>query len=445
MIAPRSRLLFWTGMVLLPAGFLAAAVPPFTALCALAAAAFLVIAALDATASARILNGIRVETPPVIRLTKGRQGLINITIHNDSETARALRLGLALPVEMSSANEYLDTMLPSGARRLNVVWPCTALKRGNYALDRLYFESGSRLGFWAVRSSAPIQTEIRVYPNLAPDQKTLAALFLNRGGAGIHSQRQIGRGRDFEKLREYIPGDDFDEIHWKATAKRSRPVTKVFQIERTQEVYVVLDASRLSARELEEPGGAIVTQFERFVNAALVLGQAAERQGDLYGVLAYADKVQRFVRARSGKAHYGACRDALYALEPQVVNPDFDELCSFIRLRMRRRALLLFLTNLDDPVLAESFVRSVELVARQHLVLVSMPTPPGVGPIFSGPDPGTSDALYGQLGGHMQWHTLREVQQVLRRRGVGFELLNNERMCAQLVTQYLSVKQRQAL
>ena len=74
-----------------------------------------------------------------------------------------------------------------------------------------------------------------------------------------------------------------------------------------------------------------------------------------------------------------------------------------------------------------------------------MPTPPGVGPVFSGPVPETTDGLYQRLGGHMQWYTLREVQQVLRHRGVAFELLSNERMCAQLVTRYLNVKQRQAL
>ena len=59
---------------------------------------------------------------------------------------------------------------------------------------------------------------------------------------------QVGRGREFEKLREYIPGDSFDEIHWKATARRARPITKVFQVERTREVYVAVDLSRLSAR-----------------------------------------------------------------------------------------------------------------------------------------------------------------------------------------------------
>src|SRR5439155_5760719 len=104
-----------------------------------------------------------------------------------------------------------------------------------------------------MRKSVPTQSEIRVYPNLLRERRDLAALFLHRGAFGLHAERQVGKGREFEKLREYVPGDGYDEIHWKATAKRGRPITKVFQIERTQEVYVVIDASRLSARPVESP------------------------------------------------------------------------------------------------------------------------------------------------------------------------------------------------
>src|SRR5204863_6499793 len=113
-----------------------------------------------------------------------------------------------------------------------------------YRIDAVYLEAQSPLGFWAVRKKAPAQSEIRVYPNLLTERKNLAALFLHRGAFGLHAQRQVGKGRDFEKLREYLPGDGFDEIHWKATARRGKPITKSFQIERTQEVYVIVDALR---------------------------------------------------------------------------------------------------------------------------------------------------------------------------------------------------------
>jgi uncharacterized protein (DUF58 family) len=292
----------------------------------------------------------------------------------------------------------------------------------------------------------------------------VAGLFLNRGNFGAHAQRQVGKGRDFEKLRDYVHGDDFDEIHWKATAKRGRPVTKVFQIERTQEVYVVIDGSRLGARtmqrrepkadapmaaaeDLRDPLDPAHSSsiLERFVTAALVLGLAAEQQGDLFGLLTFSDRVQQFVRAKNGKAHYTACRDAIYALQPRIVTPDFDELCSFIRLRLRRRALLVFLTSLDDPVLAEGFVHSLDLVCRQHLVLVNMLQPPGAVPLFSDPNVASLEGIYRHLGGHILWHQLCELEKILQRRGVRFSLLANERLSAQLVAQYVDVKRRQLI
>jgi uncharacterized protein (DUF58 family) len=348
-----------------------------------------------------------------------------------------------------------------------MVWPCTPVKRGSYRLQKIHLEEPSLLGFWAARGSLPIDCELRVYPNLLTERKSLAALFLRRGTFGLHAQRQLGKGRDFEKLREYVPGDSYEDIHWKATARRGHPITKVFQIERTQEVYVVVDASRLSARKESagqrlssiavERGSTIdpdpqatdtvvtETALERFVTAALVLGLAAEQQGDLFGLMTFSDQVGTFLRARNGRAHYNACRDALYTLEPQPVTPDFDEIATFIRLRLRRRALLVFLTALDDPVLAESFVRNLDLLCRQHLVLVNMLKPAGAEPLFTSPDVASIDDLYRHLGGHLQWHNLRELEKVLQRRGVQFSLLDNERSSAQLVAEYLNVKRRQLL
>ncbi len=185
--------------------------------------------------------------------------------------------------------------------------------------------------------------------------------------------------------------------------------------------------------------------MERFVTAALIMGLAAERQGDLFGILTFDDKVRNFVRAKNGKTHYNACRDALYTLQPRGVTPDFDELFAFLGFRLRRRALLVFLTNLDDFVLAESFVRNMDYVCRRHLVLVNMMKPPRARPLFSGPGVGSVDDLYWDLGGHFLWVSLRGLEKGLQRQGVRFSLLDNEKICTHLVSQYIDVKQRQLL
>lgn len=450
MIVPTSRLLFWVAVIVLPFALMVALVPATMMISLLFIGVFFLISAADAAGAKTGLAGISLELPAIVRMSKDREAKLEIRIRNEKQTVKKLRFGLAWPREIKSADEEMETLLPAQSEWSKLTWPCVPLKRGNYRLDWAFVETSSPLGLWVARKKAPVNSELRVYPNLLGERKSLAALFLNRGAFGIHAQRQVGKGRDFEKLREYVPGDGYDEIHWKATARRGKPITKVFQIEKTQEVYVIVDASRLSARMANDstsPGNTQggVPVLERFVTAALVLGLAAEQQGDFFGLLTFSNKVEKFVRAKNGQAHYNACRDALYTLEPRIVTPDFDELATFLRLRLRRRALLVFLTALDDPALAESFVRNLELLRRQHLVLVNMIQPPGVAPLFSHSETATMDDLYRELGGHLQWQKLRELQKVLQRIGVQFSLLGNERLSAELVSQYLSVKQRQLL
>ncbi|MFA6243595.1 MAG: DUF58 domain-containing protein [Candidatus Hydrogenedentales bacterium] len=455
MIAPSSLLLMLAGFLLLPCGGIAVMRPEYAPMLAAVIVVAAAVAALDALFARGRIAGFRVSLPEVVRLTKDRAGAIDLYVHNDRGNAARLSIGLPFPREIDSEMESVDALVPAGEALSRVAWPVTPTRRGNYRLSQVYYQCLSPLRLWTYRASNPLDVEVRVYPNLLNERKYVAALFLPRGMFGIHAQRQVGQGREFEKLREYIPGDSYDEVHWKATAKRGKPVTKVYQLERTQEVYVILDTSRLSARTVQLPAGAVagqsdevyieVSHLERFISAALILGAAAERQGDLFGLLTFGDRVRSFVRAKNGRAHYNTCRDALYTLEPQLVNPDFDEVFSFIRLRLRRRALLLFLTNLDDSVLAESFVRNIEIVRRQHLVLVGMITPPRVNPILSDANVNTLDDVYRDLAGHLRWHDLRELERVLHRRGVTFSLLENERMCGQLVSQYADIKRRQLI
>ncbi len=470
MLVPYSKLLFWTAAVVLPFSLLAALVPAARLLAIAAISILFLLVVVDAFLASRQLAGIEVKLPPVARMSKDRQTQLELRVRNPQQNVRQLRLGVVLPREIHCADQDAWITLPAQTEWSRFYWACTGRKRGTYELKTVRLEAASALGFWGIRKDIPAACELRVYPNLAHERKSLAALLLHRG-SGLHTQRQVGKGREFEKLREYIPGDSFDEIHWKATARRGRPITKLFQIERTQEVYVIIDSSRLSARPIanrdwqmtslgpnagralperlpdespldDEPPS---TALEAFITSALMLGLAAEQQGDLFGVLSFSNQVRRFVRAAGGKGHFGACRDALYALSPQLVAPDYDEVCSFIRLRLRRRALLVFLTSLDDPVLAESFVRTVDLVARQHLVLVNMLQPLGVAPVFSEANVRSVDEIYERLGGHLLWHSLRELHNVLHRRGVQFTLMRHERLSPELVSQYLAVKKKQTL
>jgi uncharacterized protein (DUF58 family) len=203
----------------------------------------------------------------------------------------------------------------------------------------------------------------------------------------------------------------------------------------------VIDSSRLAGRLTS----AHETVLERSLSAALVVGAAAERRGDLFGLAAFSDRVEVFAPARNGKAHYASCRDALYRIEPRPVSPDFDEIATFLRLRLRRRALLLFLTALDDPMLAESFRRATQLLARRHLVVVAALKPDAAEPLFRGAPVESTEEIYDRLAGHLAWRRLRELETALGRDGVRMTLVNPAALSTSLIRLYDEVKQRQLL
>ncbi len=440
MMLPANRLLLLFAGVMLPASLVAALVPGTLGWSVLAAAVLLVLFGVDAWLARRVLTGVCIEVPERYNLTHRRSAECDFHVDSSRKVQHRVRIGLELPSELTSP--WDDTMvdLCSEQARVKVAWPVCPERRGQFALQRCQLQARSPLGFWVRQESRPLASSVHVYPNLAAEQKRLAALFLNRGILGLHLHRQVGQGREFEKLREYLPGDSLNDIHWRGTAKRGALVTKQYQIERTQEIYVVIDASRLSARD---SGGQSV--LERYISAALVLNLVAQQQGDLFGLVTFSDRVHSFVRAKSGKPHFRVCQDALVHLHPQNVNPDFGELASFLSLRLRRRALVLMLTCLDESALAEAFEKDLSLVNRRHLVLVNMLRPQAARSLFSDAQVATAEDLYPCLGGHLIWQSLRELGRSLKTQGVDFHLLEEDKLSVELVSQYINVKRRQVL
>jgi len=445
MIVPSPRLIRLSAALLLSAG-LAAALWPGAVYAVLAVVLlYALFAAFDALLAPRRLAAVTVTVPEVLRLSRGREGVLPLTLQRASGRGTgAGRLAITAPDSFSNAQEVLPFHWTEGAVVQKPTWVWTAADRGVYRVPAVHLEATSPFGLWHAREEVPVSLTVKVYPDVLGERRHAPALFLNRGGAGLHPRRQVGKGREFEKLREYQPGDGYEDIHWKATARRGHPVTKLFQVERTQEVYVVIDHSRLSGRPV--PGREDrLPQLEHFLASGLALGLAAERQGDHFGLITYSGKVETFVRAKTGKSHFTACREALCGIETRRVNPDFAEICSFLRVRLRKRALLVWLTNLDDPMLAESFLEQMALVRRHHLVLVNMVKGPDLQPLFSGAPPETEADLHHRLAGHIEWRDLRELQQRLRHQGVSLTLTEHARLTPSLVQQYVDVKQRQLL
>lgn len=490
MIVPQNKMIIRLAVFLIPLAVLMVVNPLWTVFLGIGAGVFAVIVLWDAVWALQKHFQLEITAPVKINMSVGKESEIKLTINflqkqdklvekqTNTVSKKSLqaqnilreptfkekekvlkgqifRIGIPFNQSFDAKETGMLVEIPEQEKSLSISYQCIPNKRGLFNIENCYLESYSPFQFWAFRRKQPLHVEIHVYPNLMRQQRKMAAIFLSKHYAGFHVQRQIGKGREFEKLRDYISGDSYSDISWKITAKKGKPITKVYQIEKTQSIYVVLDSSRLSLRKVksfendklhgEKNNFGEDRIIENYILAALLLALTAEKQGDKFGLIAFSDTTKKFLRARNGHQHFRIIRDVLSTLRAEEVTPDFVDVCSSIALRIRKRALILFLTNLDDPLLADKFSQAVRAISKRHLVSVVIIKPAAFRPLFSSADVVKTDDIYKQLAGHIMLQNLLELEKVLKHEGLQFSLVDNERLCTQLISNYLTIKQRQLL
>ena len=432
MIVPSQRLLILAAVVALPLASAASLVPGIAFPCAITLALWAILVAADAVRAHLALDRLTASAPPVVRFTKDIPARLPVAVNSSLKQPLTVRLSVSTPPDVPSASFVETVVVPPGQSRFD--WACTGVERGDHALRELHLEATSPFGLWLARSMRALDCTIRVYPNLR--DRATAALFQRTAVVGMRMRRQVGKGREFDNLRQYVPGDGFEDIDWKATARRQFPVVKLYRVEHAQEVYAIVDSSRLSARP---------EIMESFVNGALHLALVAQTQADRFGLVTFSDRTHKFVRARNGMDHFRLCREAIYNLHAARVSPDYREVFTSLQLNLRRRALLVFFTSLDDALLAETFEREIPILARRHLVLVNTPQPPGLKPLFTDTSSADLESLYTGLSGQMITNRLRQLSLALSNRGVRLSVVDPRRMKTQVTSEYLEVKRRQVL
>ena len=402
------------------------------------------LAALDWFQSRDLLQAVQVQVDPITRMTESRRQDLKLSVQAPEGTRLSLAPGLPETLSVKETPERL--VIPPETEWTQVDWPCEPARRGHVLLQVVHVETESRFRLWQLRRPVPVAAELRVYPHLGHERKKLAALLLqNQPGSNVKPMR--GKGREFDMLREYVPGDSIEDIHWKMTAKRRAPVTKTFQIENTQDILVCIDASRLSARPLDESKSRADadTLLDQAIRSALILQQVTRSQGDRFGLVSFADRTLRFLRPGASKGHAVACTETLYQLRPQPVTPDFEDLFTTIRLKLRKRGLVIILSSLEDPIVAETFFKQIHLVSRKHVILVMAPALPGVAPVFA---PGTiaqSVEIVDRLAGHLLWEQQQRLIRQCRANQVDVTHVPGAEWSTEMVNRYLKTKREQRL
>jgi len=361
-MVPSTRLL-WIALVAAAISIAVSIYPEFQVPWTAAAAAFLLLALLDAVA------GLRLAAPVLVRHVPGSLAL-GVRSEVRLRIANAASLGVRLDLHDHHPASFEAEGLP---RRLAIArgqWTEVSYQVRPVARGETHFEAAevrlfSPLGFWQVNRRAGARSQVRVYPNFRALAKyTLLATDNRLSQIGVLQVRRRGEGMEFHQLREYRQGDAQRAIDWKATSRTQRLIAREYEEEKDQRVLLVIDCGRRMASKDDE-----LSHFDHALNAALLLAHVALRQGDAVGMMTMAG-VERYSEPRKSVGAVHAILNQVYDIEPTPAVPDYYLAARDVMRRQRRRSLVIVLTNLRDED-DETLLPALKLLRTRHLVVLA--------------------------------------------------------------------------
>jgi uncharacterized protein (DUF58 family) len=314
------------------------------------------------------------QLPKTVRITRefggrfavGAETEVRVNIQNAGAHAVSLVVKDEFPPQMKLSGLREAKVRVDGQTAAALVYGLTPPKRGRFEFGQVAVRFLSRLNLVWCETRAGAVASVKVYPNMRRAREAeLKALGARSLVASHRKTSWRGEGREFESLRDYVRGDELRHISWSATARRGKLTTRQYQIERDQTILIAIDGGRLMTARIEQE-----TKLDSAVHAALALMSAAARAGDNAGLLVFGRKIKSFLPPGRGHDHMDAALEALYSVEPEMIEPSYSSAFEFIAANSKRRSLVVLLTDLVDEEGSKELLTSLRLLRPRHLPLV---------------------------------------------------------------------------
>lgn len=375
------------------------------------------------------------HAPPALSVTSE----VELTLINEAvATLHSVALD-AVPPQLRAEPPQLDISV-AGRSEASKRYKIRPSQRGAANLGDVYvrYQSIFRIAERWVR--VPLEQRVQIYPNLEEAKKH--SVFLVRSRQIEMEKRHTrvrGIGREFESLREYREGDEYRDICWTAAARRGKLVTRIYQVERSQTVWIVIDSGRLMRARIRD-----LTKLDYAINAALSLAQVALYSGDRVGLLAYGRKLQQRVPAARGSAHLRQMMEQLATIHEETSEADHLRTAGLLLTDQKRRSLVVWLTDLAETAMTPEVVEAASQMMPRHLVLFVVIGQPDLNELAA-QEPRDKEQMYKIAAAQEMIHRRELLLARLRERGALALEVSSASLAPVLVNSYLEVKARNKL
>lgn len=366
----------------------------------------------------------------------------------DQDEARVrLFLPTRRPVPVQVAVDLSDNLVPQrmlrgrasqsgGLFRVDLI----PTRRGTISVDRVWARYSGPLGLLSRQVKVPVRRHAAVVPNIRPVKKTALRFFVERDfRAGLKIEKYSGDGTEFDSLREYHVGDDNRSIDWKSTARHKKLVARQFRAERNHQIILAVDTGHLMAEPLQG-----IPKLDHAINATLLLSYLSLRAGDRVGLYTFGSNVGLWLQPQGSVHAHKVITQLTGEIEYSDAETNFTLGLTSLATRLRRRSLVIVMTDFVDTVTAELMLENIDRLAKRHVVIFVGLRDPGLVAIAN-QEPSSRIRLNQAV---VADSLLRDRYLVFRRlQRMGVYALDEEpkRVSSELINTYLDIKRRERI
>jgi uncharacterized protein (DUF58 family) len=326
---------------------------------------FMALIITDGLLLFRVRKGLRAHRFTPEKLSNGDENEIRIFTENFYPFKASLEIIDEIPHQFQRRDLTFHINLPSGENK-TIAYYLRPVKRGEYAFGSVNIFVKTPLSILQRRFRFSADALVPVYPSYIQMRKyELLAISNQLTETGIKKIRRIGHNMEFELIKEYVPGDDFRSINWKATARKSQLMVNHYQDERSQQVYSLIDKGRV----MQMPFNGM-SLLDYAINASLVISNIAVKKSDKAGLVTFQDNIGTMVPASRKNNQMATILEVLYNQKTGYRESDFSTVYNHVRRKITQRSLLLLFTNFESLYGLQRQLPFFKSMAQQHLLVV---------------------------------------------------------------------------
>jgi uncharacterized protein (DUF58 family) len=397
---------------------------------------FIVICLIDIVLlyNRNVRINIHRETPSVLSL--GDENPIQLTIENKSGLRLAIELIDEIPEQFQLRKFKINITLAANSSHQET-YQLRPVTRGEYIFGKIHAYITTNIGLIRRRISTSMESNVPVYPSIIQMKKYELKTFARTATEyGVKKVRRIGHSYEFEHIKQYIRGDDYRSINWKATGRRAQLMVNQYEDEKSQQVYTIIDKSRI----MHMPFNGL-SLFDYAVNAALVISNIVLGKQDKAGLITFADTPKALIKADRSKLQLKKILETLYKEKEGSVEANYESLYMAVRKFLSGRSLLFLYTNFESVYALQRVLPQLKKLNDQHLLVVIFFENTEITTNTSAHIE-TLEDVYTQVTAEHYTLTKVQIAQQLKQLGIFTILTRPENLTVASINKYLELKSR---